>query len=432
MTTDLPTEPTGRRRSEPGGELDLTAAERAFLDGDHGHGAALAMRVVCGLGAAVGATRLREISAAHIDSCLYHGPSGLDFVRAVAVDGTRVAVPTSLNVGGIDLRNPDSFLGPAAEGEHAAELMRAYVDLGCRPTFTCAPYQLPGRPGLGMHVAWAESNAIVFANGALGARTNRYGDFIDICAAVTGRVPDAGLHLTPNRAARRIFRLEANEEQWDAYLVAALLGHVVGRRTGEDVPAIVGVDPAVVDETWLQAFGAAAASSGGVAMFHVVGATPEAPSLEAATQGRTDAASEAVTAADLREALRDLSTVEAGGPLGGISLGTPHMSAERLTQVAEYFAGRRAVAPAYVSTSRSAVAANPRAVADLVACGVHIVTDTCTYVSRIMDPHGPVMTDSAKWAYYAPGNQGYDVVLASWRDCVDSAVTGQIVRAELR
>ncbi len=412
--------------------LDLTAAERSLLRGEQGSGAALAMRIVCGLAGAMGASALRPIDAAHVDGCLYHGPSSLEFVRAVAADGARVRVPTTLNIGGIDLRNPDSFLGPAAEGAAAAELMTAYVDLGCAPTFTCAPYQLPGRPGLGTHVAWAESNAIVFANSVLGARTSRYGDFIDICAAVTGRVPDAGLHLTGNRAARRLFRLAADDLVRDPHLVAALLGHVVGRRTGDEIPAVVGLDPAPVDETWLQAFGAAAASSGGVAMFHVVGVTPEAATLEEATQGRPDLPVEDVTAADLRQALGELSTVPADGPLGAISLGTPHMSADRMTQVAAYFAGRRARVPALVSTSRSAVARNPRAAADLVACGVRVVTDTCTYVSRVMEPSGPVMTDSAKWAYYAPGNQGYDVVLASWRDCVDSAVAGRIVRTEPR
>ncbi len=410
--------------------LDLTTDERALLEGDRGAGTALAMRIVCGLASAVGASTLRPISSAHVDGCLYHGPSSLDFVRAVAADGAHVTVPTTLNIGGIDLRNPDTFLGPAAEGEHAAELMNAYVDLGCEPTFTCAPYQLPGRPGLGTHVAWAESNAIVFANSALGARTSRYGDFIDICAAVTGLVPDAGLHLTENRAARTVFRLEADEEVCDPSLLAALLGHVVGRRTGEDIPAVVGLDPAIVDENWLQAFGAAAASSGGVAMFHVVGVTPEAATLEDATQGRTDTRTEAVSVADLREALRELSTVDAEGALGAVSLGTPHMSAERLRQVADYFGGRRAAVPAFVSTSRVTVGENPRAATELVSCGVRIVTDTCTYVSKVMDPRGPVMTDSAKWAYYAPGNQGYDVVLASWRDCVDSAVAGRILRTE--
>ncbi len=86
--------------------------------------------------------------------------------------------------------------------------MRAYEAMGCRPTWTCAPYQAGHRPAAGHQVAWAESNAIVFVNSVLGARTNRYGDFIDICAAIAGRAPACGLHLEHNRRGRVVYRLE--------------------------------------------------------------------------------------------------------------------------------------------------------------------------------------------------------------------------------
>jgi predicted aconitase len=337
-------------------------------------------------------------------------------------------VPTSLNVGGIDLGNRDAFLGPAAEGEGAAKLMQAYVELGCTPTFTCAPYQLPGRPGLSDHVAWAESNAIVFANSVLGARTNRYGDFLDISAAVTGRVPNAGLHLDSNRAATKIFRVASDvESSVDGRLLAALLGHVVGQETGTHIPIIDGLDPETIDEDWLQTFGAAGASSGGVAMFHVTGVTPEAPDLFTATHGRAAVEEPVVTIDDLRGARRELCTVNADADFGGVSLGTPHMSEPRLREVVRYLGGRRVVVPTYVSTSRSVLARVPDLHEAIQASGIHVVNDTCTYFSRIMDPQGAVMTDSAKWAYYAPANLGFEVMLATWRECIDSAVAGQML-----
>ena len=102
-------------------------------------------------------------------------------------------------MGSLDLLHPGLFRGDEETACLARKLMDAYVAMGCEPTWTCAPYQLPERPAPGAHVAWAESNAIVIANSVLGARTDRYGDFIDICAAITGRVPDAGLHRTENR-----------------------------------------------------------------------------------------------------------------------------------------------------------------------------------------------------------------------------------------
>ncbi|MFM7719019.1 MAG: aconitase X, partial [Actinomycetota bacterium] len=184
----------------------LSDRDRAVLGGADGEGAALAMRIVVGLARAMGAPRLLDVSAAHIDGCLYLGRAGLDLVERLASGGARVRVPTTLNVGSLDLLHPDRFRGDPETAALGRRLMDRYVELGASPTWTCAPYQLPERPGLGDQIAWAESNAIVFANSVLGARTNRYGDFIDVAAAVTGRVPDAGLHTDAGRRATLVVR----------------------------------------------------------------------------------------------------------------------------------------------------------------------------------------------------------------------------------
>lgn len=405
----------------------LTAIERDILDGSLGRGRAFAMRIVVAAARAAQAPRLREISAAHVDSCLFHGRSSLDFVRRVSEDGARVWVPTTLNVGSLDLRHRDLVLADERFSRDARELMDSYVALGCQASFTCAPYQLPGRPGYGSHVAWAESNAIAFGNSVLGVRTNRYGDFLDVCAALTGRVPDAGLHVEANRAARAVFRVDPPVlSALDPALLAPLLGHYVGRATGQLVPAVLGLERVAVDEDWMKAFGAAAASSGAVALFHLVGITPDAPELTAATQGLPAVLERTVSTADLHAARAELCTAELSSPLGGVSLGAPHLSSAELIAIAEELAGRRVRVPTYVSTSRSCVAAVPEAAAALEASGVQIVLDTCTYITSIMQPAGAVLTDSAKWAYYAPANLGFQVVLASRSECVRSAVFGRI------
>lgn len=180
--------------------------------------------------------------------------------------------------------------------------MDAYVRIGCWPTWTCAPYQLPGRPLFGEQVAWAESNAIVFINSVVGARTERYGDFIDICAAITGRVPEHGLHLTENRRAEVVFDVsDLSPRSVATDLFWALLGYVVGARAGNLVPAVVGA-PTDVSEDALKAFGAAAASSGAVALFHIVGVTPEAPSVDVALQGHNPLHVTEVTGTMLKQA----------------------------------------------------------------------------------------------------------------------------------
>lgn len=407
------------------GPTELTAEEVAMRDGDLGQATRFAMQLVLTVAQVSQAPRLQRISAAHVDSCLYHGQSSLDFVRALVDGGGAVAVPTSLNVGGLDLAHPEAFLGLQSRADASREVMDAYVALGASPTFTCAPYQLPSRPKFGEHVAWAESNAIVFANSVLGARTSRYGDLMDICAAITGRVPASGLHVHENRAARRVFEIEPGlADSMDAELFAALLGHHVGRATGSQIPAVVGLDDRHITEEWMKAFGAASASSGGVALFHIVGVTPEAPDLISALQGRHPEATSTVTKADLRTARGQLNSATSADQLGAVSLGTPHMSQSQLVRVADLLGGRPVAVPTYISTGRFVLRAEPEAVAALEASGVVLVQDTCTYVSKIMDPQGAVMTNSAKWAYYAPGNLGFRAVLASTEECVRSALVG--------
>ena len=400
-----------------------------MLDGAQGEGVALAMRIVLTAARAVGATALRPITRAHVDGCLYHGRSSLDFVDRLRAGGARVRVPTTLNVGLVDLLHPELNRGDEQTRMAARALMEAYVELGCEATFTCAPYQLPDRPALGEQIVWAESNAIVFANSVLGARTNRYGDFIDVCAAIVGRAPDAGLHRDEARAARVVFDVtRLPKPVLRSELLPALVGHVVGSRCGTAVPAIVGL-PAGLGEDELKALGAAAASSGSVALFHAVGLTPEAPTLEAALRGRQPEQTVVLAVADL-EAARDELVRRGQGRLVAVSVGTPHASARELRRLAQLLDGRPVAdaVDAYVSTNRAALAACPDAVGRIRDSGVRVVVDTCTYLAPILRRRdGVVMTNSAKWAYYAPGNLGVDVAFGTLADCVESAVSGAVI-----
>ena len=173
----------------------LTDRDAAMLAGAHGPAAAFAMRLLVRFAESVEAPRLIDIESAHIDGCLYLGQASLDFVERFVALGGRVGVPTTLNVGSLDLIQPARFRGSEELRESGRRLMEAHVALGCAPTFTCAPYQTRARPRFGAQIAWGESNAIVFANSVIGARTERYGDFIDLCAAMTGRAPEFGLHV---------------------------------------------------------------------------------------------------------------------------------------------------------------------------------------------------------------------------------------------
>lgn len=409
--------------------VSLTEPDRALLQGGSGDAAALAMRIVVETAEVMGADRLLDVSGAHVDGCLYHGIAGLDFAERLVAGGATVRVPTTLNVGSLDLLHPERTRIDAETAARARRQMDAYLAMGCRPTWTCAPYQLPNRPAHGEHVAWAESNAIVFCNSVLGARTNRYGDFIDVSAAITGRAPNAGLHRDEDRLARLVLRLTGVPRRLlrsDA--LYPVLGHLAGREAGTAVPAIVGLPPETSEDR-LKALGAAAASSGAVAMFHAVGVTPEAPTLEAATGGAA-VAEIAVTLGRLRAARDELGTAD-GEALGAVCLGTPHASLSELERLRDLIAGRVPAVPLWVNTGRDVLAvAEGRGLGpDLESSGVRIVTDTCTYLlPMIGEVDGAVMTDSGKWAWYAPANLGVRVVLGGLEECVGSALAGRVIR----
>ncbi|HKO32168.1 MAG TPA: aconitase X catalytic domain-containing protein [Candidatus Limnocylindria bacterium] len=418
--------------------LALDEHERSMLAGDRGEGAALAARLVVRAAEALDAERLIPITRAHVDSCLYHGEATIDFVRRLVDGGARVAVPTTLNVGTLDLLHPELWHGSREVAERGKVLMDAYRSLGCRPTFTCAPYQLAdARPAFGEQVAWAESNAIAFCNAVIGARTERYGDFTDIACAVLGRVPDAGLHRDDARRATVALRIGSDvpERLRSSDALYPPLGIVLGRRAGSRVVAITGLPPHQPEDR-LKSVAAAAASSGAVAMFHVVGSTPEAPTLEAALGGYEPEELDVIGLRELRQARDALTSAEVavpGTPIGAVSLGTPHASLTELREIATLLHRDRAAegVELLVSTGRDVLA---QAEADGTAgrlrnAGAELLVDTCSYLGPVLRPTPlPTMTESAKWAWYAPANIGAQVIFGSREECVRSAIDGRVWR----
>jgi predicted aconitase len=413
--------------------INLTDEEHAMLRGDAGRAAQIAAEIVVRMAKVTGADRLIPVTSAHIDGCLYHGPVSTDFARQLVDAGGAVSVPTTLNVGAIDMIHPELFRGSQETAAASRELARLYTALGCRSTWTCAPYQLAKRPAFGEHIAWAESNAIVFANSVLGARTARYGDFIDIAAAITGRVPHSGLHRDEDRLGHTLFRLErVSPRLAESDVLFATLGHVIGKHAAGQIPVVEGIERATEDQ--LKALGAAAASSGSIGMFHVVGVTPEAETLSMAFGGRAPARVIDVSRADLAAAAAELSP-SVDEPISAVSVGTPHFSLEEFRMLRALIGGRTfsPLIDFYVSTGRDMMQQIDAAgwLDELQQAGVQIVTDTCTYITPIIKHRtGVVMTNSAKWAWYAPGNTGLRPVFGSLRECVETAVNGELWRDE--
>lgn len=406
--------------------MKLEPIDQALLAGEHGAAAARAMALLVRYGTACGADRFIDIESAHIDGCLYHGPSSIDFARRFVELGGKVRVPTTLNVAAVDVTHPGWHCGPPHIIAEQEELTRLHEQLGCLPTLTCAPYQRMARPRRGEHVAWAESNAIVFINSVLGARTDRYGDFTDLCAALTGRVPLAGLHRDDARRPAAVIELPSVETAGlprDLYFAA--IGYVVGRRAPGIVPYLRGL-PVDASEDELKALGATGASSGALALFHAEGVTPEAADMPTA-----GVPVETVSPTEIEAAIASLCQAAEGEAVAAVCLGTPHYSIDEFVRLNRAVDGRRrsAATEIYVSTSREIAAELERdeAFDALRAFGVNIVVDTCTYLAPVVrEASGLILTTSGKYAHYGPGNLGRRVALMTLDRCIRSAEAGRV------
>ena len=415
--------------------LKLSNQDQAMLTGEHGPATKMAMTIIVRMAQFHRAERLLDIEQAHIDSAIYMGPAGLEFAERLAGLGARVRVPATLNVSAVDEYHWQEWAVPPVWAEQAQRQMAAYAEMGCRPTWTCAPYQVDLIPKFGQQLAWGESNAIVFANSVIGARTERYPDLLDICAAITGRVPAVGLHLTENRAGQVLMPLvEVPEilQQDDSFY--PVLGHLLGKIARDRIPVVTGLT-AQPTEDQLKALGAASASSGTVALFHLVGVTPEAPSQAAAFQGREPKEIYPITGERLRAARRELTTTTIGEALDLVILGSPHFSLAEFKQLAPLVAGKQKHdrVKFLVTSSRAMAMLAQKAglLEPLQQFGAQLTVDTCILASPMLPPEiKRLMTNSAKYAYYAPGMLNTEITFGSLADCVESAVAGRVVRDE--
>jgi hypothetical protein len=414
----------------------LTEQDTAMLNGERGPATQRAMRIVARMAEIAGAERLLDIEAAHIDSTVYVGDACLEFAERFADLGARVSVPTTLNVSGVDEHGWHNWPVAPAWAEKALRQMRAYQRMGTIPTWTCAPYQTEHKPRFGQQIAWGESNAIAFANSVIGARTERYPDLFDVCCAITGRAPAMGLHLTANRAGQHVLRLRAVPEalqRSDAFY--PVLGHLMGERATPLIPVIDGLT-VTPSEDQLKAMAAAGACSGAVALFHVVGVTPEAPTLNEALHHQMPLRDDTIGLPELRAARDALSHACGDGePLDLVVLGSPHFSLAEFEQLLPLLAGRKKHPRVRfnITSSRAMTAlAAKRGILDvIVGFGAELTVDTCILTTPMLPPETrQLMTNSAKFAYYAPGLLKRAMAYGSLSDCVESAVQGRVVRTD--
>jgi predicted aconitase len=423
--------------------MKLTEAEQAMLDGREGRAVRKAMELLVRYGEALGAERLVDTN----NVCgAVTAPSQLKLANV-----KRRGLEYGLNAGFSEM-NLDSDevievprakvytcqliqqFGPDTAGLHDGS--REMLDLqkqadgffgarGVHIMATCTPYQVGNVPVKGEHCAWMESSAVVYCNSVLGARTNTEGTESTGAASLTGKIPYWGYHLPENRFGTHLVEVRVPVEDMMGW---GLLGYYVGEVIQDEIPVLRG-EMSQPDLAKLKHFGAAAASSGGVEMYHIPAVTPEAPSLEAALGSRLPVETLQYGKSERRLAYENLNSSAKDRHVDFIMLGCPHDSIEQIWQAARLLEGKR------LHSGTELWIHTPRAIRELADrsgytkivedAGGHILSDSCPAISRVM-PRGTkvVATDSAKQAHYLPAITGVQLWFGSLGDCIDAALTG--------
>jgi predicted aconitase len=326
--------------------------------------------------------------------------------------------------GGMDLAHW-SELGMSPEAmEHQradeAELARH----GIRIMKTCTPYLAGNLPVKGEHCAWMESSAVVYCNSVIGARTNTEGRESTSAAMLTGKIPDWGFHRDEHRHATHLVEVQTPVE---SVMDWGMLGYFIGDVVGEDIPVLTGAIRQA-DPLRHKHFGAAAASSGGVEMYHMVGVTPEAETLEMALGGRKPVVTIQYGDAERRRVYETLNANGLNPNVDYVMVGCPHASIEQFREVARLLDGKKIKTHLWMFTSRAV-----KTVADMSGftrqienAGGVVMTDTCSAIARAV-PKGTkvVALDSAKQTHYLPAMVGVEAWFGTTEDCIKAAVTGR-------
>lgn len=401
-------------------DLTLSSNDRAMLAGADGPATRIAMEVICAMAALQGASALIDVTQGHIDGCILANTANLRFAETMAQMGGRVRIPTTINAISVDHANWRNQGVPPQFGLRAARLADAYVQMGARPTFTCAPYLLDTAPQAGEMIGWSESNAVIYANTVLAARTVKHPDYLDLFIAMTGRAPLSGVYLDANRAPRRRIDVTCLEGHDDA--LWPMLGYIAGQLSPDRIPVLTGLDHLAPSRDDLKAMCAAFGTTSAAPMLHVAGITPEAGNFPDVTDRAT------VTKADLARVWAELNP----GPekVDLVAFGSPHFSLTECRALAGLLQGQKAPATAMIVTVGQDTLAKARAdgtLARLTVFGAQVIPDICwcSITEPIFPPEARnLMTNSGKYAHYAPGLSGRDVRFGSLADCVRVALSG--------
>ncbi|RZT35570.1 aconitase X [Cupriavidus agavae] len=408
----------------------LTEEETQMLNGNKGPAVKKAMEILVALGESFGAARLVPVNNVHMagSSVLVAEEAGTRFVEDIRKQGGTFVTRVTTNPTAVDPTQWKDIGIPESDAVLQTRLTDAYADMGANTCNTCIPYLTGNSPRFGEHMAWGESSAVVYANSVCGARTNREGGPSGLASALTGRTPEYGFHLKENRYGKFLIKVEVPLSDMTDY---GTLGYFAGKIAGQDTPVFTGI-PTTPTLEELKALSAALAASGAVSMFHAVGVTPEAPTLEEAFGGGEPEKVLVFGQAEKEQAEAALNK-EPTDHVDWILVGCPNASVQEIREVAEALEGKTVHKDItlWVTTAGAMYAMAERMgyIKTIEDAGGVVVRETCPFLarSRVIAPakgYRTLTTNSAKMAFYAPGQFGLPTHYGNLQRVMNAAVAG--------
>ncbi len=405
-------------------EIHLSNSDKKMLAGVDGEATKIAMEVLCLMAAAQNADKLIDVSKGHIDGCILAHDANLQFAEKMLDMGANVIIPTTINAISVDRENWKSQGVAPDLGGKASRLADAYVKMGAYPTFTCAPYLLDEKPTKGEVIGWSESNAVIYANSVIGARTQKHPDYLDLFIAMTGRTPNTGVYLEKNRQPVCEIQVDLPSNFDDA--IWPMIGWLAGHKSPNGIPILNGLEDILISNEDLKALCAAFGTTSAAPMIHIKGHTPESE-----LQSAKDAKYTTIMPIDLLNLWQNFNI--GNNKIDLVAIGSPHASTFECLKFLELLEdnNERVTVPTILTVGRETLSnlEHQGSLNKLSKLGVQVVPDICwcSITEPVFPPEAKsLVTNSGKYAHYGEGLTGRNVRFGSLSDCALAAMTGYV------
>jgi predicted aconitase len=402
--------------------LNLSAEDQSILKGERGTAQQIAMETICKMARLQNAKELIGITKGHIDGCILAHDANLMFAEKMYQLGASISIPTTINAISVNRNNWESQGIDPDFGNKASRLADAYVKMGAHPTYTCAPYLLEDIPKEHEVIGWSESNAVIYANSVLGAKTQKHPDYFDLFVAMTGRAPKAGVYLDKERMPKYEINIDLPSKFDDS--IWPMIGWLIGKFSPNKIPLVTGLEKTSLTADDLKALCAAFGTTSAAPMLFIDGHTPgdELSNIQQMDKFK-------ITHEHLATLWKDFNTADIKVDL--VAIGSPHASLSECRNFVKFFDGKSCSpnVKTIITVGRDVLSQvkEEGILEELKRAGIQVVSDICW--CSITEPIFPcntsvIMTNSGKYAHYAHGLTGRKTRFGSLEDCAKTAQSG--------